>query len=789
MIIKIINSIYSNFRISVFISIIVFSPVFLFAQFGTIKGFVYEKETGEPVIYTNVYLQNSTYGAATDVNGYFVISKIPAGSYTLLVTYLGFDTLKMEISIKSDEIISKQLYLVKGSYMLEQVQVTAEREEARTETRTSVVKITPKQIKQIPAVGGQPDLAQYLQVLPGVIFTGDQGGQLYIRGGSPIQNKVILDGMVIYNPFHSIGLFSVFDTDILRNADIYTGGFGAEYGGRISSVMDITTRDGNKTRFSGKAGASTFGANMMIEGPISKQKEGKGGSSSFILSAKNSYLEQSSKVFYEYIDEDGLPFNYTDIYGKVSILGNDGSKVNFFGFSFNDKVNDYKALTDYHWESYGGGSNFIIIPAQSSVLIEGHLAYSQYKVGLENKTSSPSSSSINSFNLGFDFTYFLGKNDLKWGVEAGTYATDYILYNSLFKNSPWKSEIGEKKSSTEIAGYFKYKLTTGKWLIEPSFRLHVYAELGISPEPRLALKYNASDKFRIKFAGGIYAQNIFAANSDKEVVNLFSGYISGPVDTPEMFFGKYIYDKSGLQKAGHVILGFEYDIIKYITINLEGYYKNFFMLTNLNRNKLFEGGANEFLWKDFMNEKGYATGIDLTLKYDYKRFYFWLVYSLGYVTRKYEEVDFDGSIRIIEYYPHYDRRHNVNLVANYSLGDKQDWEINARWNFGTGFPFTLTQGYYPQISFEDGIYTDYTSTNEDLGILYADLNTGRLPTYHRLDVGLKKIFALGRYTKLEANLSVTNVYDRENIFYVDRVTGEKVYQLPIMPSIGVMFYF
>ncbi|MBM3437093.1 MAG: carboxypeptidase-like regulatory domain-containing protein, partial [Bacteroidetes bacterium] len=150
-------------------------PVVMSAQTGTIRGFVYEKETGEPVIYTNVYLHKTSYGAATDINGYFMITKIPPGPYTLLVTYLGFDTLKMEVVVKANDIIDKKLYLNKGAYNLEQVQVTADREEARTETRTSVVKISPKQIKQIPAIGGQPDLAQYLQVLPGVVFTGDQG--------------------------------------------------------------------------------------------------------------------------------------------------------------------------------------------------------------------------------------------------------------------------------------------------------------------------------------------------------------------------------------------------------------------------------------------------------------------------------------------------------------------------------------------------------------------------------------------------------------------------------------
>jgi len=194
----------------------------VFAQNGTIRGFVYEKETGEPVIFTNVYLHRTSFGAATDVNGYFTISKIPDGDYTLMVTYLGYDTLREKVSIRGNTVLTRKLFLNKAAFNLEAVQITAEREEARSDTRTSVIKLTPKQISRIPTIGGQADLAQYLQVLPGVIFTGDQGGQLYIRGGSPIQNKVVLDGMIVYNPFHSIGLFSVFDTDILRNADIYT---------------------------------------------------------------------------------------------------------------------------------------------------------------------------------------------------------------------------------------------------------------------------------------------------------------------------------------------------------------------------------------------------------------------------------------------------------------------------------------------------------------------------------------------------------------------------------------
>jgi hypothetical protein len=761
---------------------IVISMQNAYSQYATVRGFVYEKETGEAVIFTNVYLYKTTYGAATDVNGYFAISKVPPGKYTLMVTYLGFDTLKMDITLQANEILTKKLYLKKGAYTLDQVQVSASRQEARTETNTSVVKITPKQIKQLPSVGGQPDFAQYLQVVPGVIFTGDQGGQLYIRGGTPIQNKVLLDGMTIYNPFHSIGLFSVFDTEILRNADVYTGGFGAEYGGRISSVMDITTRSGNKTRFAGKVGASTFGANVLIEGPISKQKEGKGGSSSFLFSAKNSYLEQSSKVFYEYANEDGLPFNYTDLYGKISLSGANGSNINLFGFNFNDKVTQYRALADYNWKSYGGGMNFLVIPGKSPVLIEGYLAYSSYKISLEETNKPARTSSINGFNLGFDFSYFIGKDAIKYGIELSGFKTDYFFFNSI------GTKINYTQNTTEIGAFVKYKKTAGKWLIEPSLRFQWYASLSEgSLEPRLALKYNVNDIFRLKFAGGLYSQNLIAATSDRDVVNLFYGFLSGPESLPKTFDGKEVTSK--LQKSQHLILGVEYDVSRFLTVNIEGYFKNFPQLTNINRQKLFDENAfpdaEDILVKDFIIENGYSTGVDFSLKYDQKRLYIWAVYSLGFVTRRYEQLD--GSLA--EYRPNFDRRHNVNLIFTYILGSKYDWEVNARWNYGSGFPFTLTQGFYPQNTFPNGIYTDYTTTNEDLGILYGDLNTGQLPSYYRLDIGAKKTFNFSAHSKLEILASVTNLFNTDNLFYIDRVSGEKIYQLPIMPSMGVSFYF
>jgi carboxypeptidase-like protein/TonB-dependent receptor-like protein len=755
----------------------------LYSQDGIVRGFIYEEESGEPAMFCNAVLEGTTYGASSDVNGYFIISKIEPGNYTLKITYLGYDTVSEKVEITTGKIISKNYILKKSSVRLETITVSAERAAARTETKTSVIKITPKDIKQIPSVGGQADFAQYLQVVPGVVFTGDQGGQFYIRGGSPIQNKVMLDGMTIYNPFHSIGLFSVFETDIIRNADVYTGGFNAEYGGRLSSVMDITIKDGNKKRFSGVVGASTFGARAVLEGPIVKQKSSDKGSASFVLSFKNSYLAESSKLFYDYIDEDGLPFNFSDFYGKVSLNAANGSKVSFFGFNFNDNVANYKAISDFGWNSSGGGANFVIIPGRSPVLIDGIIAYSQYNSTIKSSTLTERSSFIGGFNAGFNFTYFLGKDELKFGFELEGYRTEYNFNNFL------GAEIDQIENTTQLGLFAKYKSVIGKFIIEPGLRVQVYASLSeVSPEPRLAVKYNATDRFRIKLAAGMYTQNLIAASSDRDVVNLFYGFLSGPENLPSTFNGKDVTSK--LQKSNHFVLGTEFDISNNISMNLEGYYKYFPQLTNINRFKIYSEenapvGASDVETKDFILEKGHAYGVDAVIKYDYKKAYLWLVYSLGFVTREYEDVDGE----MIKYTPHFDRRHNVNIVFSYVTGKKREWEFGARWNLGTGFPFTQIQGFYEYLTFPGGVNTDYVSENGQVGIIYGELFKGRLPIYHRLDLDIKRNVYLSANTKLVMDLSVTNVYDRKNVFYVDIVTNETVYQLPFMPSFGLSLYF
>lgn len=757
---------------------ILFSNVISYAQqTGSVRGFLYDKENGEPVLYTPVFIKGTQFGSITDVNGFYSITNVPPGKYMLTIGAIGYDSSLVEIIVVADKVTDKQIYIKKGSVNLKTVEVSAEKEARKTEVRASVNKITPREIKSVPSIGGEPDLAQYLQVLPGVVFSGDQGGQLYIRGGTPIMNKVLLDGMIVYNPFHSIGLFSVFDTDILRNADVYTGGFPADYGDRISSVMDITTRGGNKRRYGGKLSASTFSSKLLFEGPIKKQKEDGGGSSSFLISYKNSYLDQSSKALYDYVDKDGLPFSFSDFYGKVSLNGENGSQLNIFGFDFTDNA-IFKNVTDINWKSNGFGSNFILVPKGSNTLIDGVFAFSKYKINQTEANEAPRSSAINGFNFGFNITSFFNKDELKIGLEVLGFRTE------LFTNTITGLTYEQIENTTEFGSFLRYRISRDKIVIEPSIRLQYFASLSeFSPEPRIGIKYNAVEGLRFKLAGGIYAQNLISAVSDRDVVNLFYGFLSGPESLPDNFNGKAV--NSRLQKARDIIVGAEIDIAKNLSVNVETFYKDFKQLSNINRDKVYPDNGfyqdqPDYLTKDFIIEKGSSYGADLVVKYEYKRAYLWAVYSLTYVTRN------DG---IREYRPHFDRRHNVNLVGSYTFGKKLDWEFNARWNFGSGFPFSGTQGFYEYQNFSDGLYTDPNSTNGNLGIIYGPLNQKRLPPYHRMDISLKKEFVLSKNSNLDITASAINIYNRENIFYFDRVRYQRVNQLPFLPSLGVSMTF
>ncbi|MDF1698780.1 MAG: TonB-dependent receptor [Saprospiraceae bacterium] len=746
------------------------SSMSVLGQNALIRGNVYDKESGEPVSFANVYLEGTSKGTNTNLDGFYTLTDIVPGNYTVIATFIGYDTARVEVKLTKNDIEYTSLYISESSVNIGVVDISASRQTDRTEVKISQVSVSPRQIKALPSVGGEADIAQYLQVIPGVISTGDQGGQLYIRGGSPVQNKILLDGLTIHNPFHSIGFFSVFETELIKNVDVLTGGFGAEYGGRISAIVDIQTRDGNKVRHGGFASVSPFAVKAMVEGPISKFKEG-GGSSSFVISTKKSLIDRTSKNLYSYAaqnDSIGLPFSFQDIYAKMAFKSANGSAFNIFGFKFEDSFDD-PSLATIEWDNVGVGANFNLIPATSNIIMSGAIGFSNYDLGFVQDQTNDRSSAIRELGANIDFTFFGNNNEFSYGIDLRSIRTDFNFVN------PFKQRLEQRQSTTEISGYLKYRQILGNLIIEPSLRLMYYASQStFSPEPRLGVKYNINDKLRFKFAGGLYSQNLLSTSNERDVVNLFNGFLSGPTSQVTGLNGEPIDNK--LQTSRHLVGGFEIDATKNLQFNIEAYLKEFPRLITINRNKLTQSEA------DYIEEEGEAYGIDLSAKYENRRMYVWATYSYGFVNR------FDGE----QTYPTiFDRRHNVNFLTTYNLDDDATWQASVRWNFGSGFPFTKTQGFYNYQSFLEGLGTPYTTANpEEIGILYSeDRNDGRLPYYHRLDISLTKKFEFTKYFGLEIVASVTNAYNRDNIFYFDRVEYDRVDQLPTIPSLAVKAKF
>ena len=756
------------------------------AQNSQIRGRVVDVN-GEPLRSAAVVIPSLKLGSYTNESGIFSISKVLAGEHQIMALYLGYDTAYQVVHIKDAQTLTFKFVMEEGFLTTDEVEIVSQKTGKINTKQLDLgrIAISNREINLLPSIGS-PDLAQFLQVLPGVVFTGDQGGQLYIRGGTPIQNMVMMDGMIIYSPFHSIGLFSVFDPDYIRSVEVYSAAFPGQYGGRISSVIDIKTRNGSFNGLKVKAHANPFMAGLLLEGPLGKSKR-QGGGSSFIFSARNNYIDQTSPNLYKYINKgQGLPYNFLDLYGKLTF--SDGvNYLNLFGFKQTDNVNfDFPA--NISWNASGGGANFQLLPTGAGAIISGNFAYSQYQTGLRSQSETfPRESAISGFNGGLDVSYIINSFDeFSFGVTFLGFSTDYTFTNSfgLITQS--------QANNTEAALYAKFKkiIKSGKnssnlgfdrLVIEPSVRLHYFNDQTyVSFEPRLRAKLNFPG-ISFSLATGLYAQNLMAAVSDRDVVNLFQGFLSAPASLANRV------KEHNLQTAWHLVGGVEAEIFPNLSSSVEVWLKRFTQLSNINRLKLFPDDPN------FITETGQAYGADLWFKYQTPQLYIYGSYGWAKVER---------SDQVQTYSPVWDRRHTINLLAAFNTGKftsqggrtkfrESKWAFSGRWTMGSGFPFTQTQGYFEKLNFiEDGAQTDIFSQNGQLGLILSDeLNGGRLPYYHRLDFSAKRRWLLQNAFLLELSLNAINVYNRDNIFYFDRIRFAPVYQLPFLPTVGIMIRY
>ncbi len=773
-----------------------FSITLVWAQLSaqaTLRGVVLDVD-GQPLEGAVVTIPSLKVGGYSNSTGIYTLNRLPEGNFEVVAYFIGYDTVKVTITLPATGVVTEGFMLQEREFSTEEVTITANQtgKIQKTEVTTGVTSISPQEIKIMPSVGGA-DLAQYLQMLPGVVFTGDQGGQLYIRGGTPTQNMTLLDGMILYSPFHSIGLFSVFDPDMIRSVDVYSAGFGGEYGGRISSVIDVKTRSGSINKTKGKVNINPFSSAILLEGPI---KRGSGGGGvSYLVSARQNYIDRTSPTVYPYINgEEGLPYKFEDFYGKVT--ASDGvNYASVFGFSHSDDVL-FEFPANIGWDSYGGGAEFQLLPTGAGAIIRGGFGWSRYATSLRSESERfPRASSIQGFNGQLNVGYvFNSVDEFNFGLQFLGFDTDYVFTNSTgFITS-------DRSSNTEAVMFARYKkvfmVTQGsqkfeRAVLEPSVHFHYYNnQVRPQAEPRIRAKLNFP-RLSFSLTAGTFSQNLMAAVSDRDVVNLFQGFLSSPTQ-----LGNQIR-RTTLQHAWHLLAGVEGELIPGLTSTVEAWYKDFPQLTNINRDKILPAEDN------FITEIGVAYGADLILKYQSPKFYFYGNYGWAKVTR----TDRLDSPEPRTYPTVFDRRHTVNLLGAYRIGkfgaygppgrrvnpkfNDPKWELSLRWTLGSGFPFTQTQGYFEKLDFrENGAQTPVATQNGGLQLILSDeLNGGRLPYYHRLDFSVRRRWVFSNSILLELDATLVNAYDRNNIFYFDRVRFEVIYQLPVLPSLGLTMRF
>lgn len=733
------------------------------AQDATLSGFITDGSNGRPLELVNVVLRTPDgpiRGGTTNADGLYLITGINPGRFELNVSYVGYETYVDTLTFRSAETRTLNIALSPSERALGEVVVATERTGAARVTAGQQT-VRPADIETIPGPDVSGDLVGYLTAQPGIVSTGDRGGQLFIRGGEPSQNLVQVDGIMLYQPFHVLGFYSAFPSDIINRVDVFAGGYGSRYGGKISSVIDVSTRTGNNRRVSGSAAVSPFLSSVLVEGPIARDR------ASLIVSVRRSNLDEGAA---QYID-DPLPFAFGDVFGKLHTVITDNSRASVTGMRTFDRGTLTEAggglpTEEVRWYNDAVGLRLLMLPQIVSIMADLHISYSRLKTELGGRDSPLRKSEIENTSIAIDATYFGDKVD----AEAG----------SSLMVSKVQSEIGGLYQNVEFryadvthwGNYLEFDIDAGGGLsIRSGLRAQFY-KVRFSPffEPRLRVIWERG-AHQISSALGIYHQEIVGLTDRRDAASVFTVWSHIPRENPNI---------SGIlqgriQRATHAILGYRVAPTPWLDVSVEGFFKDL--------DNLFIGEWTAFprLTTRLQPATGRSYGADLRAEIRRANFYGYVNYGLSSTryTSLAENLSFWFGDERVSFRPPHDRRHQVNVLAAVTLAG---FGINVRWEFGSGLPFSRAIGF-------DGfvLIDDVEKASEVVGtrrVIYERPFNGVLPTYHRLDIAVDRTFSLGRMG-VTVQGSVINVYDRRNLFYLDVFTHHRVDQLPVVPSLGL----
>ncbi|GIV60079.1 MAG: TonB-dependent receptor [Rhodothermaceae bacterium] len=724
-------------------------PVPAYGQWGRLSGRVSDGRDDRPLAGVHVFVEDAAgarNGTTTDAGGFFRLAGLRPGRYVFTASFIGYDSYTDTLTFTFGQERHLAVRLMPATTELEEIVVETEQRPDRRQA--GLTTIPPSALARVPLPDVTYDLAGYLLTLPGFVAPGDRGGQLFVRGGTPTQNLVLLDGMTIYQPFHIVGFYSAFPADIVAYADVYAGGFGARYGNRISSVIDVGTRNGNKQRITGAVSLAPFLSTLRLELPLVRNRV------SVLASVRESVIERISP---ELLGRE-LPFRFGDRFLKFHAFLNQTSSFSATLLQTFDEGNIAGAADTGQrfsvWRNRAYGARYLYLPAESAVMTQvavyGSRLQSRYRLTSDDERHAD----VEHFNAEILFAYLLGSTQLHFGLFGGSTRFDFDLGGGV---------PARRENVTSGGAFLEARLEPSRRLrLEPGLRLEAFSS-GTDPTlgPRLRLRWlprGSASRQQFNLAWGLYHQQTVGFTNEQDVTDVFTAWTATPA-------------RNGIPRAMHVIAGWQRRLAPWLELSLEAYVKD---LKNLSFPR-FSTTLNEL--EGFTRVDGLARGLDVRLELARPALYAMLAYGLAAVT-------YEGPLRdpaTERFAPPHDRRHQIHALVEVTRGA---YRLTLLWQFGSGLPFTQIDGYYERLPITDPDDRTALTRRGTTFVARGEPYRARLPAYHRLDVALRRTFTFAR-AAATLQLGLVNAYDRANIFQYNTFSGERVDQLPLIPSLGL----
>jgi len=690
---------------------------------GSVYGFVADSSNGEALIGANVFITDLALGMATDINGYYVLQEIPQGSYEVSVSYVGYKIFRQKIDISDGQSVKLDLVLTEEVVSFSEVEVTAEKIKRKNNIQPSTVNLSPRMLRSAPALA-EPDLFRTIQALPGVLTTSEFSTGLVIRGGNTDQNLILLDGVTVYNPSHLGGIFSNFIVDGVKEAELIKGAYNAEYGGRLSAVLNIISREGNQKKFEGKANLSLLSAQATLEGPFYK--------GAWVFSGRRTYFD---KIFQNVPSIP--PYYFYDVQSHVysDLSPKDRISLSFYN-GVDDLVFDTFGLSG-RWGNRTLSSQYRRVFSEKLIgnfLLANSLFFTEFGLGGSNGLNSDNQ--IDDATLAANFSWFKSSSStVKFGAQIKNLG---FLYTNSFNDS-LQFEINTKPK--EFASYAKLKYSPSKKVIlEPGLRLNFYSVYSDSlfPDLRFGMKYLLTEDRYLNFSVGNYHQFIATFQDDYNPTILDQWIAVDRTIAPA--------------KSSQIVLGYEEYVSDLYKFQVEGYYKDIKNLFTFEESRATtdEAFSDTALSELVTPSNGYAYGLELFAQKMSGRLSGWLAYTFSVSRKSMNSIFYDKNE---EYYNSWDRTHSFSALGNYQISQK--WDMNWKLSLQSGQAYTPIIGYYNQILPE--------SPDEVYRTIPGKRNSARYSPYSRLDLGFvyhTKFFG----SKMDIYVQIINVFNRKNIF-------------------------